>query len=108
MIQYLQALRHAHTNGQAEVERGMKLKEARAAAGLGRRRASRCIGMGVGQLYRYEAGRLKPGIEVVMRISQGLALKDPWQIDEFQPALRHAESLGLTARPNRNGHTQAS
>ena len=106
MIQYPGAVRHDHTNGQAEVERGMKLKEARTETGLGRRRASKCIGMGVGQLYRYEAGRLKPGIEVVMRISQGLALDDPWQIEEFRAALEQAESLGLTARTN--GHVQAS
>ena len=85
----------------------MKLKEARMSTGLGRRRASRCIGMAVPQLYRYEAGLLRPGIEVVMRISQALEL-NPWSVDEFQHALRKAESLGLTTRPNENGHRKAS
>ena len=85
----------------------MKLKEARISTGLGRRRASRCIGMGVPQLYRYEAGLLRPGIETVMRISQALQL-DPWSVDEFRHALRKAESLGLTTRPNENGHRKAS
>lgn len=86
----------------------MRLKEARIEAGLGRRRAAKCVGMGVGQLYRYEAGRLKPGIEVVMRITQGLALDDPWQIDEFRAALEQAEALGLAARQDRGKHVQAS
>jgi hypothetical protein len=85
----------------------MKLKEARVSTGLGRRRASRCIGMGVPQLYRYETGLLRPGIEAVMRISQALEL-NPWSVDEFQHALRKAESLGLTTRPNENGHRKAS
>ncbi len=85
----------------------MKLKEARMSTGLGRRRASRCIGMGVPQLYRYEAGLLRPGIEAVMRISRALEL-NPWSVDEFQHALRKAESLGLTTRPNENGHRKAS
>jgi transcriptional regulator with XRE-family HTH domain len=85
----------------------MKLKEARVSTGLGRRRASRCIGMGVPQLYRYEAGLIRPGIEVVMRISQALEL-NPWSVDEFRHALRKAESLGLTARLDGNGHRQAS
>ena len=85
----------------------MKLKEARVSTGWGRRRASRCIGMGVPQLYRYEAGLLRPGIEAVMRISQALEL-DPWSVDEFRHALRKAESLGLTTGPNENGHRKAS
>ncbi len=84
----------------------MKLKEARVSTGVGRRRASRCIGMGVPQLYRYEAGLLRPGIEAVMRISQALEL-DPWSVDEFRYALERAESLGLTARPNENGRRKA-
>ncbi len=85
----------------------MKLKEARVSTGLGRRMASRCIGMGAPQLYRYEAGLLRPGIEAVMRISQALEL-DPWSVDEFRYALERAESLGLTARPVGNGHRKAS
>ena len=82
----------------------MKLKEARMSTGLGRRRASKCIGMGVPQLYRYEAGLLRPGIETVMRISRGLGLPDPWQIEEFQAAMEQAEALGLVAPANNNGH----
>ena len=85
----------------------MKLKEARVSTGLGRRRASRCIGIGVPQLYRYEAGLLRPGIEAVMRISRALGL-DPWSVDEFRHALERAESLELTARPDGNGHRKAS
>jgi transcriptional regulator with XRE-family HTH domain len=80
----------------------MKLKEARMSTGLGRRRASRCIGMSVPQLYRYEAGLLRPGIEAVMRISRALEL-NPWQIEEFQAAMEQAEALGLVA-PANNGH----
>jgi transcriptional regulator with XRE-family HTH domain len=82
----------------------MNLKEARIRAGLGRRRASRCIGMGVPQLYRYEAGLLRPGIEAVMRISRGLGLDDPWQIEEFRAALEQAEALGLVGPADNNGH----
>jgi transcriptional regulator with XRE-family HTH domain len=80
----------------------MNLKEARIRAGLGRRRASRCIGMGVPQLYRYEAGLLRPGYEVAMRISIALGL-DPWLIDEFRQALEKAADAGLIARPSSNG-----
>ena len=80
----------------------MKLKEARMSTGLGRRRASRCIGMGVPQLYRYEAGLLRPGYEVVMRISLALGL-DPWRIDEFRHALDKAAAVVLVARPSQNG-----
>lgn len=80
----------------------MKLKAARMATGLGRRKASKRIGMGIGQLYRYEAGLLTPGIEVVMRISRGLGLDDPWTIDEFLPALEQARVLGLVIKPNVN------
>ena len=85
----------------------MKLKEARMSSGLGRRRASRCIGIGVPQLYRYEAGLLRPGLEVVMRISRALEL-DPWSVEEFRHALERAESLGLTTRPHGNGNRKAS
>ncbi len=87
------------TTAQTEVECGMKLKEARIRTGLGRRRASKHIGVGISQLYRYEAGLLRPGIEVVMRISRALDL-DPWQIDEFRPTLEKAATLGLAARPS--------
>jgi transcriptional regulator with XRE-family HTH domain len=103
MLQYWQASRYQHTTGQKEVERGMKLKQARTAAGLGRRSASRRIGMGIPQLYRYEAGLLRPGIETVMRISRGLRLEDPWQVDEFRPALEEAKALGLVTPANKNG-----
>lgn len=82
----------------------MRLKEARTATGLGRRRASKRIGMGIPQLYRYEAGLLRPGIEAVMRISRGLGLDDPWQVDEFRPALEQARALGLVAPANKSGH----
>ncbi|MDQ3865125.1 MAG: helix-turn-helix transcriptional regulator [Actinomycetota bacterium] len=85
----------------------MSLKVARIKAGLGRRRASRRIGMGVSQLYRYEAGLRRPGIEAVMRISRGLELDDPWQIAEFQTTLEQAEALGLPIAPaHKNGHTE--
>ena len=80
----------------------MNLKEARIEAGMGRRRASRTIGMGVPQLYRYEAGLLRPGYEVAMRISLALGL-DPWLIDEFRHALDRAADAGLIARPTSNG-----
>jgi transcriptional regulator with XRE-family HTH domain len=83
----------------------MKLKEARMSTGLGRHRASKCIGMGVPQLYRYEAGLLRPGIEVVMRISQALEL-NPWSVDEFQAALEQAEALGLVASADKNGNKE--
>ena len=82
----------------------MNLKEARIKTGLGRRRASKRIGMSVPQLYRYEAGLLRPGIEAVMRISRGLGLDDPWQIEEFQAALEQAEALGLVGPANASGH----
>ena len=110
MIQYtvgIAARSTSTTTRRTEVEREVKLKEARIATGLGRRRASKCIGMGISQLYRYEAGLLRPGIEVVMRISQALEL-DPRSIDEFQHALRKAEALGITTRSGANGDRQAS
>ena len=102
MLQYPWASWSGHLGWQKEVERGMKLKEARILTGLGRRRASRCIGMGVPQLYRYEAGLLRPGYEVAMRISLALGL-DPWRIDEFRNALDKAAAVGLVARPSENG-----
>ena len=80
----------------------MNLKEARIKTGLGRRKASKCIGMGVPQLYRYEAGLLRPGYEVAMRISIALGL-DPWRIDEFRQALEKAADSGLVARPSGKG-----
>ena len=102
MLQYRRVSQYEHLGTrQKEVERGVKLKEARIGAGLGRRRASRCIGMGVPQLYRYEAGLLRPGYEVAMRISLALGL-DPWHIDEFRHALDRAADAGLIARPGGN------
>ena len=103
MLQYPWVSPHEHLGWQKEVERGMKLKEARISTGLGRRKASKCLGMGIAQLYRYEAGLLRPGIEAVMRISQALDL-NPWGVNEFQHALRKAEALGLIAPANNNGH----
>ena len=82
----------------------MNLKEARIKKGLGRRKASRRIGIGVPQLYRYEDGLRKPGIETVVRISRGLGLDNPWQIDEFQAALEQAEALGLLDPAKKNVH----
>ncbi len=102
MLQYPWAARPEQLGWQTEVERGMKLKEARISTGLGRRKASKCLGMGVAQLYRYEAGLLRPGYEVVMRISLALGL-DPWRIDEFRHALDKAAAVGLVARPSENG-----
>ena len=80
----------------------MNLKEARIKTGLGRRRASKRIGIGAPQLYRYEAGLLRPVYEVAMRISLALGL-DPWCIDEFRQALEKAAGAGLIARPSSNG-----
>ena len=102
MLQYPWVSPHEHLGWQKEVERGMKLKEARISTGLGRRKASKCLGMGIAQLYRYEAGLLRPGYEVVMRISLALGL-DPWRIDEFRHALDKAAAVGLVARPSQNG-----
>ncbi len=80
----------------------MNLKEARIKTGLGRRRASKRIGIGAPQLYRYEAGLLRPGYEVAMRISIALGL-DPWRIDEFRQALEKAADSGLVSSPSSNG-----
>lgn len=100
--------RHKHhhrgtTTRYMEVEHGMKLKEARIKAGFGRLHASKRIGIDKPQLYRYEAGLVRPGIEAVMRISRGLGLGDPWQIEEFRPALEHAKSVGLVAQASKYG-----
>ena len=94
--------RHERRQGTAtahtEVERGMKLKQARIEAGFGRLKASKCIGIDKAQLYRYEAGLVRPGIEAIARISEALGL-EPWTIDEFLPALESAEAAGLVEGP---------
>jgi transcriptional regulator with XRE-family HTH domain len=87
----------AHT----EVKRGMKLKQARIETGFGRLKASKYIGIDKAQLYRYEAGLVRPGIEAIARISEALGL-DPWTIDEFLPALNSAEAAGLAVRPSQH------
>ena len=73
----------------------MKLKDARMKAGFGRLHASKRIGIDKPTLYRYEAGLTRPGIEAVMRISRGLGLEDPWQVEEFRPVLEDAEAAGF-------------
>ena len=93
------SVRHKHRRSTAirdkEVERKMKLKEARMRAGFGRLRAAKRIGIDKTTLYRYEAGLVRPGIGAVMRISRGLGLEDPWQVEEFRPALKEAEEAGF-------------
>jgi transcriptional regulator with XRE-family HTH domain len=91
--------RQSATTAHTEVKRGMKLKQARIRAGFGRLKASKCIGIDKAQLYRYEVGLVRPGIEAIARISEALGL-DPWTIDEFLPSLESAQAAGLVARPN--------
>ena len=76
----------------------MKLIEVRRQAGYGRPKASRLCDMDYVALYRIETGERVPRIETVMKISGALGL-DPWQVDEFLPALRKAEAAGLPVRP---------
>ena len=92
--------------GHTEVKCGMKLKQARIGAGFGRLKASKRMGIDKAQLYRYEAGLVRPGIEAIARISEALGL-DPWTIDEFLPALESAEAAGLVERPGiQNGKSK--
>ena len=81
-----------------EESRKMKLIEVRRQAGYGRPKASRLCDMDYVALYRIETGERVPRIETVMKISGALGL-DPWQVDEFLPALRKAEAAGLLVRP---------
>jgi hypothetical protein len=89
-----------------EVSHAMKLKEARTQAGYGIPKATRLCDMDPAGFKQIERGSREPGIETVVRISRGLGLADPWQIDEFVPALKRAEALGIVVRPDAHGKAE--
>jgi len=81
------------TNRQKEGEQ-VKLQLARLERGLGRIYAGKLCGMAYATLYVLESGKRTPGLEAALKISRALGL-DPHDIDEFAPALKKAEALGL-------------
>ncbi len=72
-------------SGNEEVDRVVKLKEARLKAGLGRLRCAKLAGIDKPLLYRYELGLRKPSPENATKIARvlGVELGD---VEEFRPA----------------------
>ena len=75
--------------GNEEVDRAVKLKEARIEAGLGRLRCAKLAGIGKPLLYRYELGLRTPGIENATKIARVLGV-EIGDVEEFRSA---AETL---------------
>lgn len=67
------------------------LREARERAGFGRSRFARLVGIGEGDLYRYETGKKHPRFETAVRLASALDIGIE-EIAEFAPALKKAES----------------
>src|SRR5215218_10911372 len=66
-----------------EVDRAVKLKEARLKAGLGRLRCAKLAGIGKPLLYRYDLGLRKPGPENATKIARVLGV-ELGEIEEFR------------------------
>jgi|SRR5215212_978529 len=78
-------------SGNEEVDRAVKLKEARLKAGLGRLRCAKLAGIGKPLLYRYELGLRTPGPENATKIARVLCV-ELGEIEEFRPAAEASQN----------------